>query len=738
MIRRSFILFTLLLVGLTAPLTARATGEMPVNSYIQTHLGTLGGGFSAGHGINDSGQVVGESHDAANQTRAFLWTNGVMSDLGTLGGAYSSARAINSAGEVVGEAKTAAGITRAFLWHPNTGMRDLGTLGGTDSRALAINDVGQVVGVSAITASESRAFMWKAGTMYNLGTLSGAMSSVATGINAWGQVSGYASDALGNHRAFLWTPAVPNGTSGTMVALPRSQSQAFGINPSADAVGYAPDANGFGLWPCLWDGAGANTLPVVGAVTHPSYWIGYAAQGYANALNASRTVVGTTLYSFDMGDWGYYYEYNAFVWDSVLGVRTLDYLIDPGGTWFSDASAINASGQIVAAGNSAAYLLSPSPLPMRPSNLRLFPHIEDGRASLYWTGSIGDASYTVKRASASGGPYTTLASGVTSANYSDINVANGSRYYYVVSAVNAYGQSANSNEVMATPMPPPDAPTGLTAVPGDQQVTLSWIAGPSQDYYKVFRATTPGGPYVYFNYTYETSLVDVGDWDEFNNYPLVNGTTYYYVVAAVGGAGDSGYSNQASATPVAPPPPSAPTGLTATPGDMLVNLSWNASAGATHYNLWRSTTLGGPYTHHVVNSGGTQWTDSALANGTTYYYVVTAGNNGGASPQSAEASATPFGPPPPAAPRALGATAGKRKVDLKWTQSTSSGVTQNRVYRSTTNGSGYSLRATLSARTSYTETGLTSGVNYYYVVTAVNGNTGKESGYSNQAAVKPR
>lgn len=58
--------------------------------------------------------------------------------------------------------------------------------------------------------------------------------------------------------------------------------------------------------------------------------------------------------------------------------------------------------------------------------------------------------YTVKRATLSGGPYTTLGT-VTSSNYSDSNIAAGQSYFYVVSATDTSGnESANSPSVQAT------------------------------------------------------------------------------------------------------------------------------------------------------------------------------------------------------------------------------------------------------------------------------------------------
>ena len=58
-------------------------------------------------------------------------------------------------------------------------------------------------------------------------------------------------------------------------------------------------------------------------------------------------------------------------------------------------------------------------------------------------------------------------------------------------------------------------------------------------------------------------------------------------------------------------------------------MSWNASAGATSYNVKRATVCGGPYTTVVASPTTTSYTDTGLTNGTTYYYVVSAVNCGG-------------------------------------------------------------------------------------------------------------
>jgi fibronectin type 3 domain-containing protein/regulation of enolase protein 1 (concanavalin A-like superfamily) len=379
-----------------------------------------------------------------------------------------------------------------------------------------------------------------------------------------------------------------------------------------------------------------------------------------------------------------------------------------GPTYHYKVVAMNAGG---VAGNLGTPPPTPSGLGATAGN---------NQVALTWNTSSGATSYNLKRATVSGGPYTMIAT-PTTPSYTDPTSVNGTTYYYVVSAVNAGGESANSSQVSATPEPPiPPTPTGLAATAGNDQVTLNWNASSGATSYNVKRSTTSGSGYATIASPTTTSYTDT---------TAVNGTTYYYVVSAVNAGGESTNSSQISATPEPPIPPT-PGGLVAAAGNNQVALNWNASSGATSYNVKRSTTSGSGYAT-IASPTTTSYTDTTAVNGTTYYYVVSAVNGGGESANSSQVSATPE-PPIPPTPTGLAATAGDNQVALTW--NTSSGATSYNVKRSTTSGSGYVTIASPTT-TSYTDTTAVNGTTYYYVVSAVNG--GGESANSSQVSATP-
>ena len=85
-----------------------------------------------------------------------------------------------------------------------------------------------------------------------------------------------------------------------------------------------------------------------------------------------------------------------------------------------------------------------------PAPTGLIATAGNAQVNLSWSASSGATSYNVMRATANGGPYTTISSPTTT-SYSDTGLTNGTTYYYVVTAANVNGASGNSNQASATP-----------------------------------------------------------------------------------------------------------------------------------------------------------------------------------------------------------------------------------------------------------------------------------------------
>lgn len=185
------------------------------------------------------------------------------------------------------------------------------------------------------------------------------------------------------------------------------------------------------------------------------------------------------------------------------------------------------------------YTIAP---PGTPTGLAATPG--NNSVSLTWTAPAGSpASYNVKRSTTSGSGYVTVSTlgAVTGTSFTD-NVVGGTTYYYVVSAVNAGGESANSSEVSAAPtLAAPAAPAGLSANASDAQVTLNWSASVAATGYNVKRSTSSGTE-VTIATTASTSYTDS---------TVVNGTTYFYVVSATNSVGEGANSSEVTASPIA-------------------------------------------------------------------------------------------------------------------------------------------------------------------------------------------
>lgn len=301
-----------------------------------------------------------------------------------------------------------------------------------------------------------------------------------------------------------------------------------------------------------------------------------------------------------------------------------------GTTYYFVVTAVNANGESVI---SSEVTATPQQPPASPTGIVVSGG--DGKATVSWNYVTGTTSYNIYYSTAAG---VTIATGTKLANVTTPQVvtglADGTTYYFVVTAVNAGGESGVSVEKSATPAAtpqPPASPGGIVASGGDSLVTVSWDTVTGATSYNIYYGTSAG-----VTIANGTQVANVTSPQVVNG--LINGTTYHFVVTAVNASGESGVSSEKSATPSATPqPPGNPTGLKLTsPSAGQVSVTWNAVTGATSYNVYYLLAASQPTNAQVLagaeqSSSSASLTLSGLTSGSTYYVLVTAVNAAGES-----------------------------------------------------------------------------------------------------------
>ena len=125
-----------------------------------------------------------------------------------------------------------------------------------------------------------------------------------------------------------------------------------------------------------------------------------------------------------------------------------DASLTDGTTYYYVVCAVNATGQSENSSEVSATPTGATTGPPTPTGVSATTGNQ--RVVLNWNASPGATTYRVKRGTETGGPYTQVAT-PTGTTDNDTALANGTTYYYVVSAVNSAGESANSGQVSATP-----------------------------------------------------------------------------------------------------------------------------------------------------------------------------------------------------------------------------------------------------------------------------------------------
>ena len=149
--------------------------------------------------------------------------------------------------------------------------------------------------------------------------------------------------------------------------------------------------------------------------------------------------------------------------------------------------------------------------------------------TLTWNDTLAAVTYNVRRSSASGGPYTTIAN-VPITAFSDSNVLAGDTYYYVVSAVSSFGEGSNSVEASVTTCNVPLPPTNLVTTATNSEIILRWNASAGATSYDVIRFSSDTPPEVI------ASGVSATDYADTN---IVLSQIYYYRVVAANTCNES-------------------------------------------------------------------------------------------------------------------------------------------------------------------------------------------------------
>jgi fibronectin type 3 domain-containing protein len=206
-----------------------------------------------------------------------------------------------------------------------------------------------------------------------------------------------------------------------------------------------------------------------------------------------------------------------------------------GTTYYFNVRAVNDAGT---SGWSNQISAVPNP-PVPPTPTGLTAHGGVQQVTLTWSPANGASSYTVKYATSSGGTLGNAQAGITSTSFTYTALQSNKTYYFVVSAQNARGSSADSARVSGLTVTA--APTGVSATASSGKVTVKWSSTSGASSYTVFRSQTSGSA--------GTAIASGLKTTSYTDAAVTKGTKYYYLVVAVNASGPSPNSSQVNATP---------------------------------------------------------------------------------------------------------------------------------------------------------------------------------------------
>ncbi|EDY16765.1 autotransporter-associated beta strand repeat protein [Chthoniobacter flavus Ellin428] len=379
-------------------------------------------------------------------------------------------------------------------------------------------------------------------------------------------------------------------------------------------------------------------------------------------------------------------------------------------------------------------------------------------ASLSWNASATATGYTVQRATTSGGPYTTIASNLTSTSYIDSSAAVGTTYYYIVTASNAGGQSAASTQITVTILPSRVIGVKLRALNafGIATSDLAGVAPARVGFWNnLLSPALQGATVSSSTLTDDTGAIVTGAAVSFTG--GTTSTAYDLAGFLVGTESTNESDLFASVFDQYNGTPGSVTvsGIPYSSYDVIFYLYDGGATRGGSISLGGTTYFvkGGAGNPAVDGSGYVQSSATTLGTATGANFVRFSGVSGtsftatfvaqnlGDSTQRLKIAGIQIASrdavsPPTVAPSVTTATAsgGNQQVALNWTPSAT--ATSYHVKRSPSSGGSYMTIATVNAPLmSYADNAVTNGTAYYYVVTAVN--VAGESGNSSEVNATP-
>jgi fibronectin type 3 domain-containing protein len=376
--------------------------------------------------------------------------------------------------------------------------------------------------------------------------------------------------------------------------------------------------------------------------------------------------------------------------------------------------ATNTAGDSIASSSNAT---TPRTVPDAPTNVSAEPN--NAEATISWDAPVDNGGAVIQGYKVQVAPEGSETITIVGATATITGLTNGTQYFFTVLAYNEAGDGEISSLVSTTPRTVPNTPTNVNAESGNSEVVVSWDAPVDNGGATITEYTATSTPGNFTCSTSGTSCVIKG---------LTNGTSYTFTVVATNVAGNSLASPASSAaTPLAVP--SAPTNVSAEPGNTQATVSWDASSddGGSQITSYTATSNPGNFT---CLTSGTSCVVEGLTNGTSYTFTVVTTNVLGNSLTSAASS--PVAPRTvPDAPTNVSAEPGNTQATVNWNAPLNDGGATVTEYTVTSTPGGFTCTAT-GAESSCVVAGLTNGVSYTFSVVATNiAGDGLESESSN-------